>query len=332
MAAKHDEARLLYKDALDISRRRILPVLILGYRLLLSLGRVNGVFSRRPWLEYVLCRSNSNPVMKCERKGREQRQENDSARLFRSAHPCTVLKEESCPHMEARRNRGAAKRTYAEDSDSGSDHSEDEVVRPSQGRVQKRRRANDGLTDHTGVQEDEVNGDKYQHEAGHIISVYMENFMCHRKFFAAFGHHVQFIAGRNGSGKSAIVAAIQLCLGSSARHTGRGSNIGKYVREGSENPAILKVTLLNKGPDAYKHNLYGDKITVKRVISKGGTSTYHLLDYNGQVSQELLCPSHHSSCCPISSCALRRRCHVTRPTWTACSARSTSLWTPRAAS
>lgn len=37
-------------------------------------------------------------------------------------------------------------------------------------------------------------------EAGQIIEMYLENFMCHRKFTMKFGKHVNFISGKNGSG------------------------------------------------------------------------------------------------------------------------------------
>ena len=83
------------------------------------------------------------------------------------------------------------------------------------------------------------------------------------------------------------MAAIQLCLGSSARDTGRGSSVAKYIREGSDNPAVLKITLLNTGADAYLPEIFGDRIIVKRVISKSSASTYHLLDRNGVVSRLL---------------------------------------------
>lgn len=124
------------------------------------------------------------------------------------------------------------------------------------------------------------------YEAGQIVRVYVENFMCHRKFHLDLGRQLNFITGRNGSGKSAVAAAIQLCLGSSARHTGRGSNLAKYIREGSENPAILEVTLLNEGPDAYKPEEYGRKIIVRRVISKTGSS-YQLLSERKKVSNDV---------------------------------------------
>ncbi len=60
------------------------------------------------------------------------------------------------------------------------------------------------------------------------------------------------------------------------------------VREGSRDPAIVRVTLLNTGSDAYKPALYGDRITIERKISAGlnGASKaagYRLLDSNGKV-------------------------------------------------
>jgi AAA15 family ATPase/GTPase len=85
-----------------------------------------------------------------------------------------------------------------------------------------------------------VSGDseRYTHEAGIVEVIFMQDFMCHRKLTVNFGRcvhnhtplrthasqhllrHVNFITGANGSGKSAIVAALQLCLGCTARKTG----------------------------------------------------------------------------------------------------------------
>ena len=84
-------------------------------------------------------------------------------------------------------------------------------------------------------------------EAGIILEVYMENFMNHRKFSLNLGKVVNFLTGQNGSGKSACVAAIQLCLGATASKTGRAPNLGKLIRHGSSGPAICRVKLLNIG-------------------------------------------------------------------------------------
>jgi chromosome segregation ATPase len=109
----------------------------------------------------------------------------------------------------------------------------------------------------------------------------VKDFMCHRKFTVDFGRHVNFITGQNGSGKSAIVAALQLCLGATARSTGRGSNMGALVREGADGPAVLQVTLLNEGSDAYLPECYGNRIIIERRIPRTGSSTYRLLNKDG---------------------------------------------------
>ena len=107
--------------------------------------------------------------------------------------------------------------------------------------------------------------------------------MCHQKLTLDFGRHVNFITGDNGSGKSAIVAALQLCLGANANNTGRGRNLAAFIREGSDGPAIVQLKLLNKGADAFKHELYGDSITIERRINKTGAAGYKFMSENGKV-------------------------------------------------
>jgi chromosome segregation ATPase len=46
--------------------------------------------------------------------------------------------------------------------------------------------------------------------------------------------------------------------------------------------ARIRVTLLNKGDDAYEHDKYGDSITVERTIAlRGGFNGYKLYDVHG---------------------------------------------------
>lgn len=222
--------------------------------------------------------------------------------------------------MSARPSRGGgSKRSYADDAGSESEHSEESVPKPKLNqsrRSNKRQKAVEKSDDEDGgeVAEGDTGGDmdvddgtgrSTVYEAGQIVRVYVENFMCHRKFHFDLGRHLNFITGRNGSGKSAIAAAIQLCLGSSARHTGRGSNLAKYIREGSEDPAVLEVTLLNEGPDAYKPEDYGRKIIVRRVISKTG-STYQLLSEHKKVSDA---PDHlFTAVDPLTFPSFNRKC------------------------
>lgn len=47
-------------------------------------------------------------------------------------------------------------------------------------------------------------------EAGILTRVSCENFMCHHRLSLDLGPHANFITGKNGSGKSAILAALQV--------------------------------------------------------------------------------------------------------------------------
>lgn len=120
-------------------------------------------------------------------------------------------------------------------------------------------------------------------EAGVIKKVYVENFMCHRKLTMNLSRNVNFIHGQNGSGKSAILAAIQICLGAGAKRTHRARNLKELVRkESGDCIARVQVTLLNGGDDAYEHDTYGDTITIERVIPLSGSGVYKLLDHEGK--------------------------------------------------
>lgn len=124
-------------------------------------------------------------------------------------------------------------------------------------------------------------------ECGVIRKVYVENFMCHAKLSVDLCRNVNFIHGQNGSGKSAILAAIQICLGAGARRTNRARNLKELVRKettsgSAPSSAKIRVTLLNRGTDGYKPDVYGDEITVERTISlNGGFNGFKLLDCNG---------------------------------------------------
>ena len=119
-------------------------------------------------------------------------------------------------------------------------------------------------------------------EAGVILKIYVENFMCHRKFTIDLCRSINFIHGQNGSGKSAILAAIQICLGAGARRTHRARNLKDLVRKDAQcNSAKIRVTVLNKGSDAYLHDVYGDSITIERTIAvRGGYNGFKLYDEN----------------------------------------------------
>ncbi|KAI9797877.1 MAG: Structural maintenance of chromosomes protein 6 [Piccolia ochrophora] len=116
---------------------------------------------------------------------------------------------------------------------------------------------------------------------GIIDSITCINFMCHTKLHVAFGPLINFIIGHNGSGKSAILTAITLCLGGRASFTNRGGSLKSFIKEGEES-AILAVKLKNAGQGGFQQDLYGDSIVVERHFNRSGTSSFKVKSENGR--------------------------------------------------
>lgn len=71
-------------------------------------------------------------------------------------------------------------------------------------------------------------------EHGILERVECYNFMCHDHFCIELGPLINFIVGKNGSGKSAVLTAITLCLGGKASATNRGQSLRSFIKEGKE--------------------------------------------------------------------------------------------------
>lgn len=71
-------------------------------------------------------------------------------------------------------------------------------------------------------------------EHGILERVECYNFMCHDHFSVELGPLINFIVGKNGSGKSAILTATTLCLGGKASATNRGQSLKSFIKEGKE--------------------------------------------------------------------------------------------------
>lgn len=71
-------------------------------------------------------------------------------------------------------------------------------------------------------------------EHGILERVECYNFMCHDQFQVELGPLINFIVGKNGSGKSAVLTAITLCLGGKASATNRGQSLKSFIKEGKE--------------------------------------------------------------------------------------------------
>lgn len=112
-------------------------------------------------------------------------------------------------------------------------------------------------------------------EYGVIEEVRCRNFMCHGNLRIKLGPLINFIIGHNGSGKSAVLTALTMCLGGKATATNRGASLKSLIKEGEES-ATLAVKIKNRGDGAYKPDLYGTSITVERHFSRGGASGFKI--------------------------------------------------------
>ncbi|KAL0266505.1 UNVERIFIED_CONTAM: hypothetical protein PYX00_009021 [Menopon gallinae] len=118
--------------------------------------------------------------------------------------------------------------------------------------------------------------------AGKIETLHIINFMCHSNLEVSFNKRITFVTGKNGSGKSAIMAALVAAFGGSASTTGRGVGITDFIKKG-ETWAKVSVTFINDGINSYRRDIYGKRITIVRSISKNAASTYTCKSEFGEV-------------------------------------------------
>ncbi|KAI9697857.1 MAG: Structural maintenance of chromosomes protein 6 [Bogoriella megaspora] len=117
---------------------------------------------------------------------------------------------------------------------------------------------------------------------GIIERVSCTNFMCHENLTVPMGPLINFIIGHNGSGKSAVLTALTICLGGKATSTNRGQSLKSFIKEGKDT-CTLAVKIKNQGDTAYRPELYGSSITVERHFSRAGTSGFKLRGANDRI-------------------------------------------------
>lgn len=131
--------------------------------------------------------------------------------------------------------------------------------------------------------EDDTEDDTLPASAGILERLQLKNFMCHDSFELDLGPRLNFIVGRNGSGKSAIITGIMVGLGAKAAHTNRGKGLTDLIKDG-RNTARIILTFKNKGNDAYEPEKYGDQIIIERKLVRiGGGSNYTVKDSENKV-------------------------------------------------
>ncbi|XP_032356707.1 structural maintenance of chromosomes protein 6 isoform X1 [Etheostoma spectabile] len=120
-------------------------------------------------------------------------------------------------------------------------------------------------------------------DIGVIESITLKNFMCHHLLGPfQFGSNVNFIVGNNGSGKSAILTALIVGLGGKATVTNRGASLKDFVKT-NETSADITIKLKNRGPDAYKRDIYGESISIEHRIFSDGSRNCRLKSKSGQL-------------------------------------------------
>ncbi|KAH9825121.1 hypothetical protein DFH28DRAFT_1016562 [Melampsora americana] len=112
-------------------------------------------------------------------------------------------------------------------------------------------------------------------KAGAIEQLEVFKFMCHDYLVINFGPQANFIIGRNGSGKSAILTGIILALGGKAATTSRATSLKGFIKHG-QSRAEVKLQMSNRGEEAYRPDVYGETIIIERAITKEGGGGYKI--------------------------------------------------------
>lgn len=115
---------------------------------------------------------------------------------------------------------------------------------------------------------------------GTISRIRLENFMCHDNLQIELDQWVNFVTGRNGSGKSAILTALCIAFGCRAKGTQRAATLKDFIKTGCSY-AVVEVEVRNRGEESFKPDIYGDSIIIERRINHSSSTTV-LKDHQGR--------------------------------------------------
>jgi structural maintenance of chromosomes protein 6 len=114
-----------------------------------------------------------------------------------------------------------------------------------------------------------------------VEEIVCTNFMCHEHLSIQVGPLINFIIGHNGSGKSAVLTALTICMGGKATSTNRGQSLKSFIKEGKDE-CSLSVKIKNQGDSAYKPDTFGKSIIVERRFSRTGNSSFKVKNALGK--------------------------------------------------
>uniref|UniRef100_A0A182K151 Peptide methionine sulfoxide reductase B1, chloroplastic n=1 Tax=Anopheles christyi TaxID=43041 RepID=A0A182K151_9DIPT len=117
---------------------------------------------------------------------------------------------------------------------------------------------------------------------GKVLKIVLKNFMCHRHLAVEFNKRANLLVGKNGSGKSAILAAMTIGLGCNAGQTNRCNSLKDLIKHG-ESQAVIEIHLENTGFNAYEKERYGRRIICERTIQASGGGSYKMKSEQGHI-------------------------------------------------
>lgn len=120
-----------------------------------------------------------------------------------------------------------------------------------------------------------------ENRSGKINKIILKNFMCHSNLSMEFNKNVNLLIGNNGSGKSAVLTALIVGLGSKSSATNRCTNITQLIKRG-ETFGSVEIHIANNCDQGYDRETYGNEIIVHRTFSSSGTSNYRIKKASGQ--------------------------------------------------
>lgn len=101
-----------------------------------------------------------------------------------------------------------------------------------------------------------------------LSSIELTDFMCHSHLKIDFTKMITCIGGRNGSGKSAIMIALGILFGQSAKQLERGNTFKNLIKTG-RNQAEIKVIINNV--NNYKKSIYSSQIVIEKRLREHGS-------------------------------------------------------------
>ncbi|KAB8295011.1 hypothetical protein EYC80_006958 [Monilinia laxa] len=102
---------------------------------------------------------------------------------------------------------------------------------------------------------------------GAIVRVKLENFVTYESAEFFPGSNLNMVIGPNGTGKSSLVCALCLGLGSSPKNLGRADKVGEFVKHGSKD-GFIEIELQKRSSERENH------IIRTRIIKDGNSCEF----------------------------------------------------------